>query len=143
MILTPFTGCQTLANWIQRRNQQASQIPSLDLLILQLEIAPLPAGLAADARAVRWIVFADGKVSMVTKGNQSVGSPLPALPSAPHYGILVPSSKPEAPRAAGPERRPGSRSRPGYQHRRIAARQGLTPWRVFCWADRHTQRART
>lgn len=63
--LTPFTGCQTLANWIQQLNQQQLQIPWLDHLILQMEVAPLPVGLAADPRAVRRRVFANRKLSMV------------------------------------------------------------------------------
>jgi len=48
--LMPFTGCQALAHWIQQLNQQQLQIPWLHHLILQMEIAPLPVGLAADSR---------------------------------------------------------------------------------------------
>jgi hypothetical protein len=64
--LTPFTGCQTLAKWIQQLNQQQLQIPWLDHLILQMEIAPLPVGLAANPRAVRRRVFANRKSSLAT-----------------------------------------------------------------------------
>lgn len=64
--LTPFTGCQALANWMQQLNQQQLRIPWLDHLILQMEIAPLPVGLAANPRAVRRRVFANRKLSMVT-----------------------------------------------------------------------------
>jgi hypothetical protein len=63
--LTPFTGCQALADWIQQLNRQRLQIPWLDHLILQMEIAPLPVGLAANPRAVRRRVFANRKPSMV------------------------------------------------------------------------------
>jgi hypothetical protein len=62
--LTPFTGCQTLANWIRQLNQQQLQIPWLDHLILQIEIAPLPVGLAANPRAVQRRVSANRKLSM-------------------------------------------------------------------------------
>jgi hypothetical protein len=64
--LTPFTGCQTLANWIRQLNQQQLQIPWLDHLILQIEIAPLPVGLAANPRAVQRRVSANRKLSMAT-----------------------------------------------------------------------------
>lgn len=63
--LTPFTGCQALVNWIQQLNQQRFQIPWLDHLILQMEIAPRPIGLAANPRLVRRRVFANRKSPMV------------------------------------------------------------------------------
>jgi hypothetical protein len=72
--LTPFTRCQALANWIQQPNQQWLQIPWLDHLILQMEIAPLPVGPAANRRAVRRRVLANGKLPMVTNGNRCVRS---------------------------------------------------------------------
>ena len=59
--LTPFTGHQALAQWIQHLNQQRFQIPWLDHLILQIEIAPMPIGLAANPRAVRRRLFANHK----------------------------------------------------------------------------------
>ena len=64
--LTPFTGSETLAQWIQHINEQRLSIPWLDHLILQVETAPLPVGLAANPRAVRRKVFANRKLSMVT-----------------------------------------------------------------------------
>jgi hypothetical protein len=57
--LMPFTGCQALEKWIQRINEQRIAIPWLDHLTLKIEIAPLPAGLAADPEAVRKRVFAN------------------------------------------------------------------------------------
>jgi hypothetical protein len=61
-----FTGYQALANWIQQPNQQWIQILWLDHLILQMETAPLPVGLAANRRAVRRRVLANRKSPMDT-----------------------------------------------------------------------------
>lgn len=60
----PFTGHQALTPWIQQLNQQRLVIPWLDHLILQMEIAPAPIGLAADPRAVRRRVFANSRPPM-------------------------------------------------------------------------------
>jgi len=66
VILTPFTGSQALASWIQQINHQRIAIPWLGHLILQVEIAPLSVGLAANPRAVRRRIFANCQSSMVT-----------------------------------------------------------------------------
>jgi hypothetical protein len=57
--LMPFAGSEVLAGWIQQVNKQQIAIPWLDHLILQIEIAPLPVGLAADPRVVQRRVFAN------------------------------------------------------------------------------------
>lgn len=64
--LTPFTECEVLTNWIQQVNQQRLSLPWLNHLILQLEIAPSPVGLAANPRAVRRRVFANSHPPGVT-----------------------------------------------------------------------------
>lgn len=61
--LAPFTGCGALDSWIQQLNQQSVAIPWLGHLILQVEIALLPVGLAANPRKVRQRVFANYQVS--------------------------------------------------------------------------------
>ena len=64
--LMPFTGSQALNEWIQQTNEQRVSIPWLDHLILQIEIAPLTVGLAANPTAVRRRVFANHKSVIVT-----------------------------------------------------------------------------
>jgi len=64
--LLPFTGSQALNEWIQQTNEQRVSIPWLDHLILQIEIAPLTVGLAANPTAVRRRVFANHKSVIVT-----------------------------------------------------------------------------
>jgi len=64
--LAPFTGSEALAHWIQQVNRQRIAIPWLGHLILQLEIAPLPVGLAANPRTVRRRIFANCQSSIVT-----------------------------------------------------------------------------
>jgi hypothetical protein len=64
--LAPFSGCQALADWIRQLNQQRPTLPWLNHLILQMEIASAPLGLAANPRAVRRRVFANSVPSMVT-----------------------------------------------------------------------------
>lgn len=63
--LMPFTGHQALTVWIQQINQQRLVIPWLGHLILQVEVAPAPLGLAANPRAVRRRVFANSRPPMV------------------------------------------------------------------------------
>lgn len=63
--LMPFTGSQALTTWIQRLNHQRVAIPWLGHLVLQMEIAPLPDGLAANPRAVRRSIFANCRSSIV------------------------------------------------------------------------------
>jgi hypothetical protein len=57
--LTPFTGCDALTAWIRQINEQRLSIPWLGHLILQIEIASQPVGLAADPHAVRRMIFAN------------------------------------------------------------------------------------
>lgn len=64
--LMPFTGSEALEGWIQQINQQRIAIPWSNHLILQMEIAPLPAGLAANPAAVRRRVFANRKSAIAT-----------------------------------------------------------------------------
>jgi hypothetical protein len=63
--LAPFTGCQALADWIRQLNQQRPALPWLNHLILQMEIASAPLGLAANPRVVRRRVFANSVPSIV------------------------------------------------------------------------------
>jgi len=64
--LSPFTACPALTAWIQQLNQQRIAIPWLGHLILQVEIAPLPVGLAANPGVVRQRIFANRHLSLVT-----------------------------------------------------------------------------
>lgn len=57
--LMPFTGCNVLTAWIRQINEQRLSIPWLGHLILQIEIASQPVGLAADLDAVRRRIFAN------------------------------------------------------------------------------------
>ena len=61
--LMPFAGSEVLSGWIQQLNEQRIAIPWLDHLILQIQIAPLPVGLAADPRVVRRRVLANHEVA--------------------------------------------------------------------------------
>lgn len=63
--LVPFAGSQALSDWIQEINRQRIAIPWLNHLILQVEVAPLPAGLAAQPRAAARRVFANRKSPVV------------------------------------------------------------------------------
>ncbi len=63
--LTPFAACQSLTDWIQQLNHQRIALPWLGHLILQVEIAPLPVGLAANPRVVRRRIFANRHSSLV------------------------------------------------------------------------------
>ncbi len=64
--LAPFAACQALTARIQQLNHQRIAIPWLGHLILQVEIAPLPVGLAANPRVVRRRIFANRQSSLVT-----------------------------------------------------------------------------
>jgi hypothetical protein len=64
--LAPFAGSEALTGWIQQINQQHIAIPWLDHLVLQMEVAPLPVGLAAKPRAVAKRVFANRQSLVVT-----------------------------------------------------------------------------
>ena len=63
--LAPFTGSQALTRWIEQLNRQRNAIPWLGHLILQIEIAPRPVGLAAEPRKVRRRIFANRESPMV------------------------------------------------------------------------------
>jgi hypothetical protein len=64
--LMPFTGSAALNDWIRQINQQRIAIPWLGHLILQIEIAPHPVGLAADLGAVRQRIFANSASRVLT-----------------------------------------------------------------------------
>jgi hypothetical protein len=64
--LAPFTGSEALAGWIGQINQQRIAIPWLDHLVLQMEIAPLPLGLAAEPQTAARRVFANRQPPTVT-----------------------------------------------------------------------------
>ncbi len=64
--LVPFTGSDALADWIQQINQRRIAIPWLAHLVLQMEIAPLPVGLAAQPRAAARRLFANRQSPAVT-----------------------------------------------------------------------------
>lgn len=51
--LAPFTGSQAVEDWIRHLNEQRPTLPWLNHLILQMEIAPAPAGLAANPELCR------------------------------------------------------------------------------------------
>jgi hypothetical protein len=57
--LFPFTGSDALDSWIRHINHQQIAIPWLGNLVLQIEIAQQPIGLAANPRIVRQRVFAN------------------------------------------------------------------------------------
>ena len=63
--LMPFSEQQVLTQWIQQLNQQRLSIHWLDHLILQVEIAPQPVGLAANPRKLRRRLFANRRIAMV------------------------------------------------------------------------------
>lgn len=63
--MTPFTGCQALEHWIRQLNQQRLKIPWLDHLVLQIQIASRPIGLAANPRVVQRRVFANRRSALV------------------------------------------------------------------------------
>jgi hypothetical protein len=64
--LAPFTGSEALAGCIQRINQQRIAIPWLGHLVLQMEVASLPVGLAAQPRAAARRVFANRQSPVAT-----------------------------------------------------------------------------
>jgi len=66
VILMPFTGSAALTGWIQQINEQQLAIPWLRHLILQIEIAPIPVGLAANPRAVHQRIFANSEPPLLT-----------------------------------------------------------------------------
>jgi hypothetical protein len=57
--LFPFTGSDALDSWIRHINHQQIAIPWLGNLVLQIEIATQPVGLAANPSIVRQWVFAN------------------------------------------------------------------------------------
>jgi hypothetical protein len=57
--LMPFTGSAALDGWIRQINEQRFAIPWLGHLILQIEIAPTPVGLAADPKTVQQRIIAN------------------------------------------------------------------------------------
>jgi hypothetical protein len=61
--LMPFGGREALSDWIERLNQQRLVIPWLNHLILQVEMAPLPVGLAANPRLAQRRIFANRELS--------------------------------------------------------------------------------
>jgi hypothetical protein len=63
--LAPFTGSQALIPWVEQLNCKRIAIPWLGHLILQVEIALLPDGLAAEPRKLRRRVFANRESPMV------------------------------------------------------------------------------
>jgi len=64
--LAPFAGSDALVGWIQSINQERIAIPWLGHLILQVEVAPLPVGLAAQPRAAAKRVFANRQPPVAT-----------------------------------------------------------------------------
>jgi hypothetical protein len=64
--LEPFAGSEALAGWIQHINEQRVAIPWLDHLVLQMEVAPLPLGLAAEPLTAARRVFANRQSPVVT-----------------------------------------------------------------------------
>jgi hypothetical protein len=59
--LMPFKGSAALNKWIEQINEQRLPIPWLGHLILQMEIAPTPAGLAANPKAVQQRIIANSQ----------------------------------------------------------------------------------
>ena len=64
--LFPFIGSDALESWIRRINHQQIAIPWLGNLVLHIEIAQQPVGLAAHPRIVRQRVFANSIPPTVT-----------------------------------------------------------------------------
>jgi len=64
--LMPFTGSEALTGWLDQLNQQRIEVPWLGHLVLQIEIAAAPVGLAADPGAVRKRVFANSPSPIAT-----------------------------------------------------------------------------
>ena len=64
--LMPFTGCEALTGWLDQINRQRLTVPWVGHLILQIEVAPAPVGLAANPAAVRKRVFANCTSPMIT-----------------------------------------------------------------------------
>ena len=64
--LLPFVGSAALDGWIKQINEQRIPIPWLGHLILQIEIASLPVGLAANPKAVRRRIFANSQSHLLT-----------------------------------------------------------------------------
>jgi len=62
--LMPFTGSEALAGWLEQLNRQQLAVPWVGHLILQIEVAPAPLGLAANPGAVRQRVFANCTLPM-------------------------------------------------------------------------------
>lgn len=63
--LAPFTGSQALIPWIEQLNKKHFAIPWLGHLVLRVEIAQLPVGLAARPNMVRRRIFANRESPMV------------------------------------------------------------------------------
>jgi len=59
--LMPFNDQPALVNWLQQLNRQRLPIPWLNGLILQIEIARSPVGLAAQTKHVRRRIFANSR----------------------------------------------------------------------------------
>lgn len=64
--LMPFTGSEALTGWLDQINRQRLAVPWVGHLILQIEVAPVPVGLAANPSAVRKRVFANCTSPMTT-----------------------------------------------------------------------------
>jgi hypothetical protein len=64
--LMPFVGSAALTGWIGQINEQKLTVPWLGHLILQIEIASLPVGLAPDPRTVRRRIFANSQSRLLT-----------------------------------------------------------------------------
>jgi hypothetical protein len=57
--LMPFVDSEALTGWLDQVNQQRIEIPWLGHLVLHIEVAALPVGLAADPDAARKRIFAN------------------------------------------------------------------------------------
>jgi len=64
--LMPFAGSEALTGWLDEVNRQRLAVPWLGHLVLQIEVAAAPVGLAAHPGAVRKRVFANCTLSAVT-----------------------------------------------------------------------------
>lgn len=64
--LMPFDQQAALSAWLQQLNQQRLPIPWLNGLILQIEIAPAPVGLAANPGAIKQRIFANSRAPTVS-----------------------------------------------------------------------------
>lgn len=62
--LMPFTGSDALTGWLEQLNRQRLAVPWVGHLILQIEVAAAPVGLAAKPGAVRQRVFANCTLPM-------------------------------------------------------------------------------